>query len=752
MKELELLAPAGSLKTLKAVIHAGADAVYLGGSMFGARAYANNFNEEELLEAIRFGHIHGRKIILAVNTLLKEYELGQLYDYLHPYYEAGLDAVIVQDMGVMEFIKTHFPNLPIHTSTQMTITNVEGARLLKEQGVERVVTAREMSLEEIQRIHDEVGVELESFIHGALCYCYSGQCLFSSIIGGRSGNRGRCAQPCRLSYEVLQGEKSLTGHHATPILSLKDMCTLPFLYELADHGVYSFKIEGRMKTPEYAAGVVSIYRKYMDSYPYLDGSRIPVEKKDIRALLELGNRGGFTNGYYYHHNDSDMLSGESASHNKSEGVLQDNIRREYVDTELKEKIKGKLILNKECPAKIEVQYGKIKVSYQGDMVLVAQNRPLTKEVVTEKVTKTGNTPFVFEKLEVTMDDDIFMPVNQLNQLRRGALEALEEALLKPYERTLPELVETSSAETDRRTTGNAIKEKQISGQSLSQTSGQQSAGSSTEVRVLIEDAEQLPAVLKADFVDTVYLDCMLYTRENLIRKLSEDIDRVHASGKKAFYVFPFIFRQQTSLFYEKIMPELKKLPLDGIMVRSLDEIAFIKEWGNENWQMVSDSNLYTYSNEAAEYFYRLGMIQDTIPVELNRKEILRRENSRSEMIIYGRLPLMITAQCIHKNTLGCMHQHKVLNLKDRYSVHFPVKNFCSECYNVIYNSLPVCLFKEDVTVKKIAPAAVRLSFTTETEEETEQILTIYGDIYKNGGILGQMPMECTNGHFKRGVE
>lgn len=750
MKELELLAPAGSLKTLKAVIHAGADAVYLGGSMFGARAYANNFNEEELLEAIRFGHIHGRKIILAVNTLLKEYELGQLYDYLHPYYEAGLDAVIVQDMGVMEFIKTHFPNLPIHTSTQMTITNVEGARLLKEQGVERVVTAREMSLEEIQRIHDEVGVELESFIHGALCYCYSGQCLFSSIIGGRSGNRGRCAQPCRLSYEVLQGEKNLTGHHATPILSLKDMCTLPFLYELADHGIYSFKIEGRMKTPEYAAGVVSIYRKYMDSY--LDGSRIPVEKKDIRALLELGNRGGFTNGYYYHHNDSDMLSGESASHNKSEGVLQDNIRREYVDTELKEKIKGKLILNKECPAKIEVQYGKVKVSYQGDMVLVAQNRPLTKEVVTEKITKTGNTPFVFENLEVTMDDDIFMPVNQLNQLRRGALEALEEALLKPYERTLPELVETSSAETDRRTTGNAIKEKQISGQSLSQTSGQQSAGSSTEVRVLIEDAEQLPAVLKADFVDTVYLDCMLYTRENLIRKLSEDIDRVHASDKKAFYVFPFIFRQQTSLFYEKIMPELKKLPLDGIMVRSLDEIAFIKEWDNENWQMVSDSNLYTYSNEAAEYFYRLGMIQDTIPVELNRKEILKRENSRSEMIIYGRLPLMITAQCIHKNTLGCMHQHKVLNLKDRYSVHFPVKNFCPECYNVIYNSLPVCLFKEDVTVKKIAPAAVRLSFTTETEEETEQILTIYGDIYKNGGILGQMPMECTNGHFKRGVE
>ena len=747
----ELLSPAGSYESFEAAIGAGADAVYVGGPAFGARAYAQNFTQEELITAIETAHIHNRKLYLTVNTLLKNRELDdQLFEYLLPYYEAGLDAVIVQDLGVFSFIRRNFPDLDIHASTQMTVTGPEGMRFLEEKGATRVVPARELSLEEISAMHKASPLEIETFIHGALCYSYSGQCLMSSIFGGRSGNRGRCAQPCRLSYEVLQGEKSLTGHHATPILSLKDMCTLPFLYELADHGVYSFKIEGRMKTPEYAAGVVSIYRKYMDSY--LDGSRIPVEKKDIRALLELGNRGGFTNGYYYHHNDSDMLSGESASHNKSEGVLQDNIRREYVDTELKEKIKGKLILNKECPAKIEVQYGKIKVSYQGDMVLVAQNRPLTEEVVTEKITKTGNTPFVFEKLEVTMDDDIFMPVNQLNQLRRGALEALEEALLKPYERTLPELVETSSAETDRQTTGNAIKEKQISGQSLSQASGQQSAGSSTEVRVLIEDAEQLPAVLKADFVDTVYLDCMLYTRENLIRKLSEDIDRVHASGKKAFYVFPFIFRQQTSLFYEKIMPELKKLPLDGIMVRSLDEIAFIKEWGNENWQMVSDSNLYTYSNEAAEYFYRLGMIQDTIPVELNRKEILRRENSRSEIIIYGRLPLMITAQCIHKNTLGCMHQHKVLNLKDRYSVHFPVKNFCSECYNVIYNSLPVCLFKEDVTVKKIAPAAVRLSFTTETEEETEQILTIYGDIYKNGGILGQLPMECTNGHFKRGVE
>ena len=258
-REIEILAPAGSYESLKAAIAAGADAVYVGGNRFGARAYANNFSEEELLEAIDYVHLHGKKIYLTVNTLLKEKELErELYSYLLPYYRQGLDAVIVQDPGVLRFVREYFPSLPIHASTQMTITGADGARFMEEQGVERIVTARELSLQEIKEISEKTSLEIESFVHGALCYCYSGQCLYSSLLGGRSGNRGQCAQPCRLPYKV-DGKTSY-------VMSLKDLCTVEFIPDLAEAGIYSFKIEGRMKKPEYVAAVTSIYRKYADLY------------------------------------------------------------------------------------------------------------------------------------------------------------------------------------------------------------------------------------------------------------------------------------------------------------------------------------------------------------------------------------------------------------------------------------------------------------------------------------------------------
>ena len=253
-KEFELLAPAGSFEILRAVIEAGADAVYVGGSQFGARAYANNFTEEELLEAIDYVHLRGKKLFLTVNTLFKNTEIKeQLYDYLKPYYMRGLDAVIVQDFGAVAFIKEHFPDLPIHTSTQMTITGVEGAKLLKNLGVERVVLARELSIAEMKQIRQEADVELEAFIHGALCYSFSGQCLFSSVLGGRSGNRGRCAQPCRLPYSVLDEQKKEYKKESY-VLSLKDLCGIEYLQQLREAGVYSLKIEGRMKQASYAAG------------------------------------------------------------------------------------------------------------------------------------------------------------------------------------------------------------------------------------------------------------------------------------------------------------------------------------------------------------------------------------------------------------------------------------------------------------------------------------------------------------------
>ena len=292
----ELLAPAGSYDSLKAAVGAGADAVYLGGSRFGARAYADNFSEEELCRGIDYAHLHGCDLYLTVNTLLKDQELEDLGSYLKPFYESGLDGVIVQDLGVVSYVREYFPELPIHASTQMTILGAGGAAFLKEHGASRIVTARELSLEEIRRIHEAVEIEIESFIHGALCYCYSGQCLFSSMLGGRSGNRGRCAQPCRLPYQVKAEGRVLNRKEETYLLSPKDMCTIELLPQILEAGVCSLKIEGRMKRPEYTAGVVRIYRKYLDRYLEYGNESYQVEKEDLEELKRLYNRGGFSKG------------------------------------------------------------------------------------------------------------------------------------------------------------------------------------------------------------------------------------------------------------------------------------------------------------------------------------------------------------------------------------------------------------------------------------------------------------------------
>ena len=309
-KVVEVLAPAGSLDICKAVINAGADAVYLGGDMFGARAYAGNLNQEEMFEALDYAHKLDRHIYLTVNTLLKQNEIeGQLIDYIAPFYERGLDAVIVQDLGVMRLIRQNFPDMDIHASTQMTQTGVEGAGLLYKAGAVRVVTSREMTLGEIKKLHEAYpDMEIESFVHGAMCYCYSGQCLMSSFNGGRSGNRGRCAQPCRLPYKVYDGQNIINNQDEKYALSPKDMCALKILPDVIDAGVYSLKIEGRMKNVTYAAYVTSIYRKYVDKYIANGRKGYKVSDKDIEQLCDIYNRGAFTTGFYDTGKGRDMMA------------------------------------------------------------------------------------------------------------------------------------------------------------------------------------------------------------------------------------------------------------------------------------------------------------------------------------------------------------------------------------------------------------------------------------------------------------
>lgn len=306
----EILAPAGSYEAMIAAFNAGADAVYAGGQNFGARAYAGNFSNEELIEAIEYAHLFNKKIYLTVNTLLKENELNILYEYLEPYYNAGLDAVIVQDFGVLEYIASHFKDLPIHCSTQMTITGPDFAQFLSEnKSISRIVTPRELNISEIKDIYEKTGLEIESFVHGALCYCYSGQCLLSSVIGGRSGNRGRCAQPCRLTYS--SDELQVKNKH---LLSPKDLCTLYILPDILEAGVYSLKIEGRMKKPEYVSGVTAIYRKYADLYFKYGREKYSVDEEDIILLKEIYNRGGFTDGFYMCQNSSEIMTIDRPNH------------------------------------------------------------------------------------------------------------------------------------------------------------------------------------------------------------------------------------------------------------------------------------------------------------------------------------------------------------------------------------------------------------------------------------------------------
>lgn len=315
--KVELLAPAGSAETLQAVIEAGADAVYIGGARFGARAYADNPGEDSLLRAIDYAHLRGVKVYLTVNTLLTNREMAELYDYINPYYMAGLDAVIVQDLGVLSFLRAHFPELPVHVSTQMTITDAAASKLFDE-GVTRIVPARELSLSEIRSMRERCDKELEIFAHGALCYCYSGQCLMSSLIGGRSGNRGRCAQPCRKEYVYEEGTLRRQGY----LLSPKDQCLLPKLHELIETGIHSLKLEGRMKSLAYAAGVTAVYRKWIDRFYELGGDvyrkylkEHPEEMRaDIGTLAELFNRGGFCEGYVFGSKGPEMICEKRPNH------------------------------------------------------------------------------------------------------------------------------------------------------------------------------------------------------------------------------------------------------------------------------------------------------------------------------------------------------------------------------------------------------------------------------------------------------
>lgn len=419
MKKVELLAPAGNYDALLGAVNAGADAVYLGGEQYGARAYADNFSRDEIISGIRLAHIYHKKIYLTINTLVKERELEGLYDFLLPFYEAGLDGVIIQDLGVLAYVRRYFPGLELHASTQMTLTGSEGVSFLKEYGVSRVVPARELSLEEIKNLK-ETGVEVEIFIHGAMCYCYSGQCLFSSILGGRSGNRGRCAQPCRLPYEINGGKECFP-------LSMRDMCTIDLLPELIESGVDSFKIEGRMKKPSYVAGVTAIYRKYIDQY-YEKGS-IHVSAQDRQLLSCLYIRSKIGDGYFHRHNGREMLTLESPAYSETDPGILTEIADRYVHVPEKVPVDAQIELCSGKPAKLSLRAKEAVITCEGEVVQEAQKQPLQREKIEQQIRKMGASLLKVQDIKVKTQAQVFLPIGAINELRRKTVLAMEDKLI-----------------------------------------------------------------------------------------------------------------------------------------------------------------------------------------------------------------------------------------------------------------------------------------------------------------------------------
>ena len=758
MKRVELLSPAGGYETMVGAFNAGADAVYLGGSKFGARAYADNFDRDQVLDAISYAHLHGKKIYMTVNTLIKESEYSQLYDFMLPYADKGLDGVIVQDLGVMRLIRQEFPGIELHASTQQTVTGVYGAKLLKDRGCTRVVPARELSLSEMKAIREEADIEVEAFVHGAMCYCYSGICLFSSVVGGRSGNRGRCAQPCRLPYKV-----GSSGTEQYP-LSLKDMSTIAIIPELIEAGIDSFKIEGRMKKPEYSAGVTALYRKYIDKYYENPKGDHSVSKEDMEILRNLYQRTGISDGYYHRHNDKAMVTISSPAYNATSEEILSEVHDKYLTSELKLKcdIYCELRTGDKARIAMSLPFGD-EVIYEecfGSEVQAASKRPVDEDNVRKQLLKLGGTGFECENLEITIDDGgsgngIFIAVSELNELRRSlvakAIERIDEisksAIRKISYDNVSRFEDLDLYKSEPKSRG--------------------------RIHVLCNTTEQFRTVLErtrgnAD-IGRVYVDSNVFLSSDE-KELSADIPDL-----ELFVALPYVTRQEDfdgCLEIQRVMDKLSRTGYQGVLVRNLEQLGYLRD-RKFNGRVITDYSVYTWNKEAARELIDCGEPSEnfrvneiTVPYELNFaeardmvKELKKEVQIPVSYNLYGHMPMMVSAGCIRKTTGNCsgrVHELYSENTKiiDRLGNTLPVTCNCRHCYNVIWNVHPTSLHSK---IGKILDGDFfdhyRVDFTVESAKRTGEVLDHYtdlingadaGDIFENGNF--------TTGHFKRGAE
>ena len=816
MTKVELLAPVGDWNCLKAAVQNGADAVYFGVEQFNARMYAANFNVEDMKQVIEYCKLRNVKTNLTLNTLLENCEFDNAVDLAKEAYKTGVDAIIVQDLGLAKYLIDNIPGLPIHASTQMTVHNLQGVLKLEKLGFDRVVLSRELSCEEIEYICKNCKVEIETFIHGALCICYSGQCLFSSVVGGRSGNRGKCAGPCRLPYELIS--ENAETHERKSIdkgylLSTKDLCGIAYLPRLVQAGVKCFKIEGRMKSPEYVATVTRIYRKYIDMV--LNNYDFIIDEKDINDLMQVFNRGGFSDGHLdskhnrnlifpekpsnmgiylgtikkYNSNkghitlqleedlelgDSISVSNEASKYLVSELMIKNvNQKKVSANTEVTiGRMKGnikvgdkvyrisskalsdfakasydncenkKIPLNctvtikKNTPISMEIStnkntcynelYSSIYVKEISNMIPIdALKTPISVERVVKQISKTTNTPFSFENITVLLDDGLYVPsISTLNELRRTALEKVEQEILSRAKKTLLDLSKKSK-------------------ESITYTPNVKNPEISVLFRQLDLDFDYTK--LDKEKITNIYVSLELF----ISKKYSKIISYFSDNYNLYIYVPSIIKTNYKNIALSTIEQAVMIYNIKGFIVSNIGDFELLKKY-SKDYEFIGNYTLNVFNNNTMEEYRKLGLSRITLSRELNQeliKEMLANANINTEMIVYGNLPLMASSYCFLGETNKCYpdcgtncKKNNKYYLKDRLGFNFRVVPNSIETVTLICNSKTLSVSTKDLPVN-----FVRLDILDESINEINEAVD---KAYNREKLEG---LQYTNGNLYREV-
>ena len=800
----ELLSPAGDFDCLKAAIQNGADAVYLGASAFSARASAHNFDLPSLQEAIYYSHIRGVKVHLTLNTLLKQNEFEDAISLAKTAYNFGIDAIIVQDLGLANFLIKHFKDLPIHASTQMSIHNISGVKKLKELGFARAVLSRELSLSEISSIVQSSSIEIETFIHGALCISYSGQCLFSSLVGGRSGNRGKCAQPCRLPYELIDERNTSLDNGF--LLSPRDLCGLEILPDLIDSGIHCFKIEGRMKSPEYVATVTRIYRKYIDLYLQNGRNNFKVSEQDKKNLLQVFNRGGFSLGHFADTENKHLIFkdmpnniglplGSISNYNKKKGYITLTSKEPLSigDTIMVERENSKytiseLMLNGEnkshTPANATVKIGRMKGNiYTSDLiyklsdktlsvlaqtsikeeqkkipfdceVFIKRNKaislhvfcnkntvpfysgldftlysdlipeeaisaPITQEKVILQLTKTGNTPFVFKNLKVYLDENLFLPnISVLNELRRRAISYIEHFVHNKTNRTFHSNL---LFENNQKKAFKMSAEKSIS--------------------LLLNNISLEANYHELSGISRIYIPLRHFVKKELKYKINQLCENF-----SVFIYLPVVSKKNyTFLIEQKLSHILQEFKIDGFVISNLGQLRMVSNFG---LPVIANYTMNVFNSHTVSVLKLLGVNIFTLSPELEKNaqlSLLENSDLPSELIVYGRIPIMNSNYCLLGKTNKCYSDCKkqcsseyVFYLKDRLGFKFPVVSDNIDTVSTIYNSKVLSIDSKDFHTNSI-----RIDILEEPFSKIQEII----DICKHGYRLEGK--DYTSGNLNR---